>query len=181
MSTRSTISIHQKDGNIRTVYCHFDGYYEHNGVILYNFYNTSEKVNALIDNGAISSLGTIIGKKHDFYGVHHDCTFYHRDRGEKKEIWESKIYEGENPYKHLLKDNEDFNYIFVEKTGEWLVNNWDEEYEKLEEAFRKKADFNVWMILVNNQEQYQKLLNFYKEFGHPDMKIPDFKEVVYEV
>ena len=37
MATRSTISIQKKDGTIRSVYCHWDGYCEYNGVLLYNF------------------------------------------------------------------------------------------------------------------------------------------------
>ena len=41
MGTRSTIAIHNKNGEIKSVYCHWDGYYEHNGVILYNFYKNS--------------------------------------------------------------------------------------------------------------------------------------------
>ena len=31
MATRSTISIQKNDGTIRSVYCHWDGYCEHNG------------------------------------------------------------------------------------------------------------------------------------------------------
>lgn len=180
MATRSTISIHQKDGVINTVYCHYDGYYEYNGVILYNFYNTPEKVKELISHGSISSLGTVIGEKHTFGNSYYGCTFYHRDRGEEKEIMESKVSDGVNPYENLDKNKEDFNYIFVEETGEWIVSEWDEKYEKLEDAF-EKADIDVWAINVYDKEQYQKMVDFYKKFGKPDMEIPEFDEVSYEI
>ena len=44
MSTRSNIGILQKNGNIRSIYCHWDGYPEYNGVLLKNFYNNSQKI-----------------------------------------------------------------------------------------------------------------------------------------
>ena len=47
MSTRSLIGL-KRGGKVQYVYCHFDGYFEHNGVILYECYNTEEKVKELI-------------------------------------------------------------------------------------------------------------------------------------
>ena len=38
MSTRSRIAIKQNDGTYKSIYCHSDGYLEHNGYILYNYY-----------------------------------------------------------------------------------------------------------------------------------------------
>jgi hypothetical protein len=48
MSTRSTIAIENKDGSIEKVYCHFDGYLQHNGTILQNHYKTEAQVRLLI-------------------------------------------------------------------------------------------------------------------------------------
>jgi len=96
MGTRSMIAIqnpYSKD--VRAVYCHWDGYLEHNGSILNKHYSNSAKVNNLIALGDISSLKPEIGEKHDFsrldstlpadeyeelYG--NMTTFYTRDRGE---------------------------------------------------------------------------------------------------
>ena len=96
MGTRSMIAIqnpYSKD--IRAVYCHWDGYLEHNGAILHKHYAGSSKVNNLIALGDISSLRPEIGEKHAFsrletpmddeaydklYG--NMTTFYTRDRGE---------------------------------------------------------------------------------------------------
>ena len=43
MSTRSKIGILRKDGTVDHVYAHWDGYPEHNGVILYNEYSNINK------------------------------------------------------------------------------------------------------------------------------------------
>lgn len=178
MGTRSTISIHNKNGEIKSVYCHWDGYYEHNGVILYNFYNTVSKVNRLIDYGDISSLGTEIGKKHDFINLYHGCTFYHRDRGEDKNIAITDIEDVKNPYNQISE--EEYNYIFVEETGEWIAKKEGEEkYQKLENILRK-ISLSVWMIPVSNEKQYKKMADFYITYGN-HVKIPNIEEVLYEV
>ena len=179
MATRSMISIHQNDGKIRSVYCHWDGYFEHNGVILYNFYNTPEKVKELISYGDISSLGTEIGKKHDFGKLYYGCTFYHRDRGEDLDIREMDITSNINPYVQL--DEEEYNYIFVEKTGKWIAKKENElQYHQLESIF-KKITLDEWMIDVSNQTQYEKIVDFYNKFGQSYLKMPKFDEVKYEI
>lgn len=48
MSTRSKIGILRKDGTVDHVYSHWDGYPEHNGVILLNEYSNINKMNHLI-------------------------------------------------------------------------------------------------------------------------------------
>jgi hypothetical protein len=93
MSTRSAIGI-RYGTIIKAVYCHWDGYVEHNGAILQEHYN-SVKANKLLSMGDLSSLRPEIGEAHPFsrlecnlnteeweemYGNH--CTFYGRDRGE---------------------------------------------------------------------------------------------------
>jgi len=82
---------------VRAVYCHWDGYLEHNGAILHKHYSNSPKVNNLIALGDLSSLRQDIGEKHAFSQFEIDdpveraahekltetqCTFYTRDRGE---------------------------------------------------------------------------------------------------
>jgi hypothetical protein len=84
----------------KSVYCHWDGYLEHNGAILQEHYDSS-LANQLIAMGDLSSLGTQIGSKHPF-SPHFDegskvayeaakdqgyCTFYGRDRDEKDVEW----------------------------------------------------------------------------------------------
>lgn len=99
MGTRSRIAV--MHGTVcKSVYCHWDGYLEHNGAILQEHYD-STKANELIALGDLSSLGTQIGEQHPF-SPHFDegskiayeaakeagyCTFYARDRGEKGTEW----------------------------------------------------------------------------------------------
>ena len=55
MGTRSCIAV-DHGGVIKAVYCHYDGYLEHNGKILYENY-TSERANYLVSLGDLSELG----------------------------------------------------------------------------------------------------------------------------
>ena len=95
MGTRSRIGVMHGDV-CKSVYCHWDGYLEHNGRILQEYYNSS-RANELVALGDISSLGRLIGEKHPFspYAFAEDkiaheaavdaagwTTFYARDRGE---------------------------------------------------------------------------------------------------
>ena len=74
MGTRSAIAMKTEDG-IRSIYCHWDGYVDHNGRILKEFYSTDEKVKALLDLGDLSSLRQEIGEAHDF-DRHYACLLY---------------------------------------------------------------------------------------------------------
>ena len=94
MGTRSRIGVMHGDV-CKSVYCHWDGYLEHNGRILQEYYNSS-RANELVAQGDISSLGRLIGEKHPFSPhasaedkIAHEAadaagwtTFYARDRGE---------------------------------------------------------------------------------------------------
>jgi len=58
MGTRSRIGIELPDHTVVSVYCHWDGYVEHNGKILVQHYQNREDVKALIDGGSMSTLRT---------------------------------------------------------------------------------------------------------------------------
>jgi hypothetical protein len=95
MGTRSRIGVMHGD-KVKSIYCHWDGYLEHNGAILQEHYD-SAKANNLVALGDLSSLRANIGEKHAFsqFELPADeveafkaltedmCTFYGRDRGEK--------------------------------------------------------------------------------------------------
>jgi len=57
MATRSTIAIRNADNTVTAIYCHWDGYLSYNGKILFENYNTEEKVRELIALGDLSVLG----------------------------------------------------------------------------------------------------------------------------
>jgi hypothetical protein len=84
----------------KSVYCHWDGYLEHNGQILQDHYD-SAKANHLVSLGDLSALRPEIGDQHPFSQFEVDdmdrddfirttenmCTFYGRDRGEENVGW----------------------------------------------------------------------------------------------
>ena len=113
MATRSTIAVQHIDGTVSSVYCHWDGYLEHNGKILLENYNTIEKVEELISLGDISSLrqSTECPVGHHFNNPLSGFTvFYGRDRGE----YDTDPKRFEN-YVDYIKNNpsEEYNYIFI--------------------------------------------------------------------
>jgi len=60
MGTRSNIAYKKEDGSIVSSYCHYDGYIEHNGVMLLKHYNGEKQARDLVDNGYMSALGSTI-------------------------------------------------------------------------------------------------------------------------
>jgi len=122
MSTRSRIGILNPDGSTRTIYCHSDGYPEHQLPILTQHYSSIEKVEELLNLGDISSLGERIApnleEEHTFKNRVKGVTVaYHRDRGEPM----TAALRHENI--HALKKSDwsiDWFYLFDAKKGEWL-------------------------------------------------------------
>ena len=64
MATRSTIAKLGKNGIIKAVYCHSDGYLEHNGKVLNEYYKDESKVDELLAQGDISTLDQNIGENY---------------------------------------------------------------------------------------------------------------------
>ena len=108
MSTRSHIGVKNTNGTVDYIYCHFDGYPEHNGKILTEHYQDMDKVNALMKLGNLSSLAEEIGEKHNFDNrVRNWCHAYGRDREETHQsAGTAKITD------LLTNDNVDYVYIF---------------------------------------------------------------------
>lgn len=111
MATRSHIGVRQLNGTVDYIYCHYDGYPEHNGNILVNHYQNIDKVNQLLDLGDLSILSEEIGEQQNFNdrSTHRDnwCLAYGRDRGEKN------IEKRNASFTELLEnDYVDYLYIF---------------------------------------------------------------------
>jgi hypothetical protein len=99
MGTRSRIGVMHGDV-VKSVYCHWDGYLDHNGQILLEHYDSS-KANHLVALGDLSTLRPSLGEKHAFSQfdvpveeveafktlTENWCTFYGRDRGETDTEW----------------------------------------------------------------------------------------------
>ena len=88
MGTSCIIGIKNNDGSIEAITCHWDGHPDGVGKTLFYYYNTEEKIRALIALGNISSLGERLapepGELHSFNFPKDDITVaYGRDRGEE--------------------------------------------------------------------------------------------------
>jgi hypothetical protein len=121
MSTRSNIGILREDNTVEMIYCHFDGYLDGVGQLLRDHYADTQKIEALVGLGSISSLAADIGEKHDFRmrgdGV---VTAYHRDRGE---AWEHT-----QPVTYLNKEDalahmEEYLYLWLPGETKWVVSD----------------------------------------------------------
>lgn len=135
MGTRSTIALEFADGTIGQVYCHWDGYLEHNGKILSDHYSDPFKLRDLIDLGDLSSLDVNIGTKHDFDArVPGECTFYGRDRGE--DDTEARYFTSYQDYLDNFQ-GEEYNYI-LRRDGKWYVSE-DNGFRLLDKALKQVA------------------------------------------
>lgn len=132
MGTRSRIAV--MHGEIaKSIYCHWDGYLEHNGAILLEHYDSS-KANQLVALGDMSALRPEIGEKHAFSqfeleGMDREefvrttenmCTFYGRDRGEEGTEW--KVAHTFAEFFEQV-DNCGGEWYYVMQDGAWYCGN----------------------------------------------------------
>ena len=66
MATRSLIGYINKNNRVKLGYCHCDGYLEHNGIVLQNYYNNMEIVKNLLKGKGIHFLTDNIRKNRYF-------------------------------------------------------------------------------------------------------------------
>ena len=135
MSTNSRIAV--MHGTVcKSIYCHWDGYLAHNGVILQEHYDSS-KANHLVALGDLSSLRAEIGEKHAFSQfelpkeeveafktlTENMCTFYGRDRGETG--IEFKVA---HTFKDFLEQCEHCGaeYYYIMEDGQWYYGSMHE-------------------------------------------------------
>ena len=132
MGTRSRIGVMHGD-KVKSVYCHWDGYLEHNGAILQEHYD-SARANQLVAMGDLSSLGKVIGEAHPFspHGSKENealyehamdqgyCTFYARDRGET-----GTEFKVAHTFEEFLGQAEGCGaeYYYIMKDGVWYVGD----------------------------------------------------------
>lgn len=125
MATRSFIAQKLTDGSFQAIYCHWDGYPEHVGDILFHHYSNTAKLASLLSLGSISSLGERLeptpGGGHTFekpeVGV---VVAYHRDRGEK--IQEAGVYADLAALKAAC-DDAGGEYLYTWADGAWTCND----------------------------------------------------------
>ena len=137
MGTRSRIGVMHGDV-CKSVYCHWDGYLDHNGRILQEHYD-SARANHLVAMGDISSLGAKIGDAHPFskfeinnespdfaklMATHEQAeaegwtTFYGRDRGEQGTEFKSAMTFADFM---VQVENCGAEYYYIMKDGVWYT------------------------------------------------------------
>jgi len=87
MSTRCRIGFRLPNGEVKSIYCHHDGYPEGAGETLKEYYNDPKKIEELLELGDISSLGT------------------HYDKDLAKLDWEKPYSELSDEQKKALETN----------------------------------------------------------------------------
>ena len=115
MGTRSRIGIQLKDDSILSVYCHWDGYPDFNGVKLIEHFNSYEKASELIDGGDISALWTNVGWNNET--LDDLGPLYYSSRGEDlAPRLDSDLCEYLSP-----DGSEEYHYLFT--NGQWVCYN----------------------------------------------------------
>ncbi len=123
MATRSTIALEYADGTVGQIYCHWDGYLEHNGNILLEQWMDPFEVQKMLDRGDMSTLGNSVEQ----------CEFY-TQRGE--ELNPQRMYKSFEEYTREAQF-EEYDYI-LRRDGRWYVSMYgtDGEYLTMQDAFK---------------------------------------------
>lgn len=109
MSTRSEIAVMHPNGTISSIYCHSDGYLEHNGHLLNNFYRSYELASSIIEQNDCSVLGETI----------EESRFYNSWRNENTQ---SKQFDDEKSFMDVFSDDIFAEYIYLFKNDKWYVS-----------------------------------------------------------
>ena len=133
MATRSRIAIESKEGKVKSTYCHWDGYPEHNGKILFEHYQDVEKLTKLIELGHISILAPELrtDKPHTFNNPAEGVVVaYGRDRGEEDVEFDYHA----NAQDFFNVDIQQWGYLLT-KEGVWKVKSCtSDEIQNLEDV-----------------------------------------------
>lgn len=115
MSTNCRIGFETPSGEIRSIYCHFDGKPKHTGAMLATYYTDEETIQRLLDLGNLSALGQTIGQKHSFSDTDDlMCIAYGRDRGE---VGQGAVFSANADEYVKLGSKEDYLYLY--SNGKW--------------------------------------------------------------
>ena len=126
MATRSRIGLQLADGNILSVYHHWDGYPEWLGVTLNKKFNTRDKVAELIDGGDISCCDS--DSDWNLNKVENHVQYYN-DRGENTEPRLDANFD------EYVKNGEEYAYVFtLDHVWECykIDRNYDDDYNVID-------------------------------------------------
>lgn len=152
MSTNSRIG-YLENGQVKSIYCHWDGYTSHNGAILLDHYDALDKVKALVDRSNISSLGS--------------------------KPLNTKFYDGAQEYPTLedfasFKENAYYHYLFDMKNNEWTLFHDGETY-KLSDVVNSYDTFCNVESFIDNKKEFDRMQDFREALnnGYQSWTTPD--------
>lgn len=121
MSTRSRVGIKEKDGTVRSVYVHFDGYVAGVGKILYESYQDVDKIEQLINLGDMSSINSEVEK----------CEPY-TQRGKDLKIATDTLLSFKRYWASCWEE-----YVYLYTDGRWMVNSvYKDEWQPLDSLMK---------------------------------------------
>ena len=121
MSTRSRVGIKEKDGTVRSVYVHFDGYLAGVGKTLYESYRNADKIEQLINLGDMSSINSEVEK----------CEPY-TQRGEDLNIATDTVKSFDRNWTCCGEE-----YVYLYTDGRWMTNSiYKEKWESLDSLMK---------------------------------------------
>ena len=129
MATRSRIGLQLADDSVLSVYSHWDGYPEFNGVKLVEHFNSYEKAAELIDGGDISCLWTNAGWNNETLPT--TGPQYYSSRGD---VTEPRLDKTLGKY---LGNGEEYAYLFA--NGEWVCYDTCDWHD----TFKQKVEIPV--------------------------------------
>ncbi|MBQ9368008.1 MAG: hypothetical protein IJT83_09525 [Victivallales bacterium] len=124
MATSSVIGVKQADGGVMAVRCHWDGYTEHVGRILHEFYGGEAKAMRLLSLGSLSSLGESMTPPPDVrHSLEHPASgvtvAFHRDGGD--DLHKPVPFKDTEDYRLNAQPRFMADYIYLLGNGVWNV------------------------------------------------------------
>lgn len=162
MGTRSGIGI-KSNNQIKGIYCHYDGYLAGNGLCLQVFYKDKSKVESLIHNGDLRSLGAnLYHPKVQFpdYEAFSDC---HYASSHWKTTFCDRLSSGNTKMKEFNSDTEfldsidgEYFYLFDVEKNKWFVLDSDYKTKKIVyfELDRLLSDRDYFLKFRNFRDSY---------------------------
>jgi hypothetical protein len=125
MATRSAIGYKLPTGEVRGIYCHWDGYVENNGKLLQENYQAAYKIAQMVELGDMSALAAEVA----------DCTYYGRDRGETDVG--TQTYNDVDDFVTHYADG--VQYMYLWNGNEWIVTNGNLKFDRVEDLLELEA------------------------------------------
>lgn len=152
MGTRSSIAIRNSDGTVWSVYCHWDGYVDHNGKLLEENYSSEDAVRLLLSGGDMSALGKSFV----------ETEYYSRDRGESRVQCQAKHSVSLEAW--LTDYGQGYDYLFIPDENKWRVKLGDDDFVDLRDALGLVPKEPVPIV----KPTYNPIRDEHKEFTHEE-------------